>query len=139
MMVFKNLKYMAPRFFIFGLILFSINVYSAEVDCSDLPNTLEIVDCHVKRYSQADKKLNKIYSAAMKNLQDNEIKALKQSQIAWLKYRDQNFALAIELNKDSGTYSNIAISNFKASVVEQRVSELIDLLRGPGEMPDWLN
>ena len=122
-----------------GLIIFSTSVFSADVDCSTKSNTLEIVACHDARYIVADKKLNKIYSLGTKNLDENQKKALRQSQLSWLKYRDNTFSLAIEKNRDSGSFSNVLISNFKATFVEQRVSELKELFMGPGDGPDWLD
>lgn len=48
--------------------------YSANMDCSKKANTLEIVSCHQSRYVEADKKLNSVYSAAMKNIDENQKK-----------------------------------------------------------------
>jgi uncharacterized protein YecT (DUF1311 family) len=75
----------------------------------------------------------------MKALTEDEKSALKTAQKTWLKYRDANFSFVIEMNKDSGSYANIAISNFKADFVENRVTELKAILAGPGETPDWLS
>lgn len=41
---------------------------TTSVDCSNAENTMGIVDCHDNRYKVADKKLNAIYIAAMKEL-----------------------------------------------------------------------
>ena len=62
-----------------------------------------------------------------------------QSQLAWLKFRDLNFTLVMEMNKDSGSFANISISEFKATFVEKRVAELREMFVGPsGEAPDWV-
>ena len=124
-------------FFIF--LLLSNFAYAANVDCSKKANSLEIVACHENRYVEADKKLNSVYSSAMKNINENQKKALKQSQLAWLKFRDSNFTFVIEMNKDGGSFANVAIAEFKATFVEKRVAELKDLFVGPsGEAPDWV-
>jgi len=128
---------MRNSFFI--LLLLSNVAYAANVDCSKKANTQEIVACHENRYVEADKKLNSVYSAAIKNIDENQKKTLKQSQLAWLKFRDLNFTFVIEMNKDSGSFANVAISEFKATFVEKRVAELKDLFVGPsGEAPDWV-
>ena len=111
---------------------------AAGTDCSNDQNTLDIVACHEGRYAIADKHLNAVYSAAMKNLEESQKIALKKSQLAWIKYRDLNYALVAEMNKDSGTYAGVAISDFRASLVEKRVKEFLELFSGPGERPEWL-
>ena len=124
-----------------ALVFLSLSNFAcaANVDCSKKANTLEIVACHENRFIEADKKLNSVYSAAMKNIDENQRKALKQSQLAWLKFRDLNFTFVIEMNKDSGSFANISISEFKATFVEKRVAELKELFMGPsGEAPDWV-
>jgi len=124
-----------------ALIFFLLSnfAFAANVDCSKKANTLEILACHENRYVEADKKLNSVYSSAMKNIDENQKKALKQSQLAWLKFRDSNFTFVMEMNKDSGSFANVAISEFKATFVEKRVAELKDLFVGPsGEAPNWV-
>ena len=66
---------------------------------------------------------------------------LKESQRAWLKFRDASFELVSEVNSDPGTYSEIVYNDFKANFVERRVKELRDVFHGPGgydDMPAWL-
>ena len=121
------------------LMMSSFAMATTSVDCANADNTMAIVDCHSNRYQVADKRLNAIYTAAMKALTEDEKSALKTAQKTWLKYRDANFSFVIEMNKDSGSYANIAISNFKADFVENRVTELKAILAGPGETPDWLS
>jgi len=58
--------------------------------------------------------------------------------LAWIKYRDLNYVLVTEMNKDSSTYAGIATSDFKASLVEKRVKEFLERFSGPGERPEWL-
>ena len=107
-------------------------------ECAKKANTLDIVDCHTSRYSAADKSLNVIYGAAMKALTEKQKTKLRESQRAWLKFRDSSFEFVIEMNSDSGSFAGVAISNYKATFVELRVRELNDKLTGPGGRPDWL-
>ncbi len=115
----------------------SVNA-ATQSDCSKKDNTLAIVDCHNQRYVVADKNLNKIYSAAMKNLTEVQKSKLRDSQRAWIKFRDADFDLVVEMNADSGSYANVAISDFKAAFVENRVKELKEMFTGPGDAPDWV-
>jgi uncharacterized protein YecT (DUF1311 family) len=104
-------------------------------DCSKAENTLAIIACHEGRYEKADKELNKVYGEAMKSLSPSAQQKLKESQRAWLKYRDAGFALAIELNKDLRSYGNIVIADYKATLVKKRVLELKYLFSGPADPP----
>ena len=109
--------------------------------CANAQDNREIIACHVGRFKAADRKLNAIYSGAMKDLPEVEKAKLKESQRAWLKFRDASFELVSEVNSDPGTYSEIVYNDFKANFVERRVKELRDVFHGPGgydDMPAWL-
>ena len=109
--------------------------------CANPEGNREIIDCHVGRFKAADRKLNAIYSGAMKGLPEVEKAKLKESQRAWLKYRDASFALVAAVNAESTSYDEIVYTDFKANFVERRVKELRDVFHGPGgyeDMPAWL-
>lgn len=119
--------------FIFSMIFSCYAHAGNSIDCSSKENTLAIVGCHNQRYILADKNLNLIYSAVIKNLSEGEKTKLRDSQRAWIKFRDIDFDLIVEMNRDLGSYGNIAISAFKATFVENRVEELKEILTSPGE------
>lgn len=123
------------------LILFTALIISGSAlakDCTQAESTVDIVDCHAQRYESADKELNAVYSEAMRSLSDQEKNKLKDAQKLWLKYRDASIAFMIETNKDTGSYGNILISDYKAKLVEKRVLELKYILSGPEESKvDW--
>jgi uncharacterized protein YecT (DUF1311 family) len=104
-------------------------------DCSKAENTLAIIACHEERYRIADNELNKVYGESMKTLSPAAQQKLKESQRAWLKYRDTGLALATELNKDLRSYGDVVIADYKATVAEKRVLELKYLFSGPAEPP----
>ena len=104
-------------------------------DCSSAGDAISIAECHEQRYIKADRELNAVYKEAMKSLPENEKQKLQTAQRAWLKYRDASFQFVFEQNKESGSFGGIAISSYKASVVEKRVLELKYLLSGPEAPP----
>ncbi|MCX5811658.1 MAG: DUF1311 domain-containing protein [Proteobacteria bacterium] len=104
-------------------------------DCSKAENTHTIIACHEERYKNADKELNKVYGESMKTLSPAAQQKLKESQRAWLKYRDTGLTLAIELNKDLRSYGDVVIADYKATIVEKRVLELKYLFSGPADPP----
>lgn len=104
-------------------------------DCSIADNTLAIIACHEKRYEKAVTEMNQVYGGIMKSLSPLAQQKLKESQKAWLKYRDTGLDFAIELNKDLRSYGNIVVADYKATVAEKRVLELKYLLSGPEGPP----
>lgn len=74
-----------------------------------------------------DKELNKVYKTLSKDLPADKQKQLKASQVSWLKYRDLEFAFIDDTwtNKDFGTSSGISRGQYKASIVRNRVYQLM--------------
>lgn len=107
-------------------------------NCAQSGSTIDIVDCNATHYESADKELNLVYGEAMKSLSGDKKNILKEAQKAWLKYRDASIAFMIETNRDTGSYGNILISDYKAKLVEKRVLELKYILSGPEDSPiEW--
>ncbi len=78
-----------------------------------------------------DKELNTVYKTLRTKLQEDKQKQLKASQVSWLKYRDLEFAFidSTWTNKDFGTSSGISRGQYKASVVRNRVVQLMHYAR----------
>lgn len=74
-----------------------------------------------------DKELNAVYKTLRTKLPADKQKQLKASQVSWIKYRDLEFAFieSTWTNKDFGTSSGISRGQYKASVVRDRVIQLI--------------
>lgn len=74
-----------------------------------------------------DKQLNAIYKDLVPRLNEEQKNALKLSQREWIKYRDLEFALIQDVwNKsDFGSSSAISRGQYKASIVRDRVIQLI--------------
>jgi uncharacterized protein YecT (DUF1311 family) len=123
-------------FTFFALLLLS--GFAIAQNCDDKTSTIDIVDCHTKTYEGLDAQLNQVYAQAMKSLNTSQQAKLKLAQRAWLSFRDASFTFVIEMNKDSGSYGNIVISDYKAKFVEKRIKELNYLLASPADPPvEW--
>lgn len=74
-----------------------------------------------------DKELNTVYKTLRTKLPEEKQKQLKASQVSWIKYRDLEFAFIDSnwTNKDYGTSSGISRGQYKASVVRNRVIQLM--------------
>ena len=104
-------------------------------NCGNAPDTASILACHSKRYEKADRELNKVYGETLKTLSPEGQQKLKESQRAWLKYRDAAYALAVEVNKDSRSYGSVVVADYKAAVVEKRILELKYVFQSPADPP----
>lgn len=78
-----------------------------------------------------DKELNTVYKTLRTKLSEDKQKQLKVSQVSWLKYRDLEFAFidSTWTNKDFGNSSVISRGQYKASVVRNRVVQLMHYAR----------
>ncbi len=74
-----------------------------------------------------DKELNTVYKTLYTKLPEDRQKQLKASQVSWLKYRDLEFAFidSTWTNKNFGTSSGISRGQYKASLVRDRVIQLM--------------
>ncbi|NVO05090.1 MAG: DUF1311 domain-containing protein [Rhodoferax sp.] len=94
-----------------------------------------MANCFATRYNAADKELNSLYIAALKNMSEDEKKKFVEAQRAWLRYRDAGLAFMIEANKDTRSYGALLVGDYKATVVEKRVQELKFILASPADPP----
>jgi uncharacterized protein YecT (DUF1311 family) len=129
------IKFMAALFT--GLFVISNSVIAEECS-SRSENSISIMDCLSARYKAADQELNAIYSEAMKSLSSDGKEKLKESQEAWLKYRDASLALITEVNRKTGSTGNFIIEDYRVTLVKKRASELKYILSGPDAGPaEW--
>ena len=128
-------KFMAVLFT--GLFVISNSVIAEE--CSSRPeDSMFIMECLSARYKAADQELNAIYSEALQSLSSDGKKKLKESQDAWLKYRDASLAFITEVNRNTGSTGNFIIEEYRLALVKKRVSELKYILSGPDAGPaEW--
>lgn len=78
-----------------------------------------------------DKELNTVYKSLRTTLPKEKQQLLKESQINWLKYRDLEFAFidSTWTNKNFGSSSAISRGQYKATVVRERVIQLMHYTR----------
>lgn len=130
-----QIKFMAAV--LTGLFVISNSVIAEECS-SRSEDSVFIMDCLSARYKAADQELNEIYSEAMKSLSSDGKKKLKESQEAWLKYRDASLEFITEVNRNTGSTGNFIIEGYRAVLVKKRASELKYILSGPDANPaEW--
>lgn len=73
------------------LLTFKVGIAAAQaqdVDCNNPQNTVEMRFCASQDFEAADKHLNKAYCALTKRLDAEPLEIFKQSQRAWIGFRD---------------------------------------------------
>jgi len=123
----KTMKFLSP------VLLLSVTTpvaLQAQRDpCKDGDTTFEMKQCSAKKYKQADDELNKVYQQLMSKLDDEGHKtALKNAQVAWLKYRDSNCDFESYLNRGGSIYS-VIVTECKTSMTASRTREMKEQIK----------
>ena len=121
-----QIKFMAAV--LTGLFVISNSVIAEECS-SRSEDSVFIMDCLSARYKAADQELNVIYSEAMKALSSDGKKKLKESQEAWLNYRDASLALKMCI-RDRAESGHVA--QWRSPVRAMRPHQTTDAAD-----PDW--
>jgi uncharacterized protein YecT (DUF1311 family) len=103
-------------------------------------STADMVACEDEAYKRWDEELNRIYGELGKRVDAKQREALKSSQLAWIKFRDQELQWvgALYGGFDGTMYQPMRIDAAK-EVVRRRAGELqhyLDLLNEHGAPPE---
>lgn len=107
----------------------NININMIEKNISDCLDrnitTIGMIDCMHKAAIMWDDELNRVYGLLRSKLKPEAQKALKTSQLAWIKYRDLEFENIdnIYSNFQGTMYSPMRIDH-RNQLIKQRVTEL---------------
>ena len=91
--------------------------------CADAQSQAEMNICWGKEYKAADTKLNATYQEFMSKLDESEKVQLKNTQLAWLKYRDANCEFVADRYK-GGSMRPMIAAICLADVTNNRTTEL---------------
>ena len=103
------------------LLLGSLNVFA--VDCEKATTTVDLNECASITFKEADKRLNATYNKIYKSLNDQEKKILKDSQNAWIKYRDTNAELMVLPYLRASMHTMVYLGA-KTELTDTRIEEL---------------
>ena len=102
---------------------------NAKACVEDKFNTADIAYCMLEEMSDWDKLLNQSYKLIMAKLNDSEKEVFRNSQIAWIKYKDlEHKNIESILGNRSGTMFFLIEINSKADITKQRALQLIKYL-----------
>lgn len=93
-------------------------------------STLGMTTCLYDGYKLWDAELNKVYNQLKVNLKPAEQKALKNTQVEWIKYRDAEFAFKDSLYDSlEGTMYKVMNAGDRLEIVKKRTLELESYLK----------
>ena len=95
--------------------------------CHAMESTFAIVDCLGKVAVVADQHLNTAYQAALKSTDPRGVPALRESERAWLVYRDKRCAA---ISSGDGTITQVLASDCTVQMTKARAEELDSDARG---------
>jgi len=104
-----------------GLLVISSNVFA--VDCEKASTTVEMNECASIAFKSVDKQLNQTYKKLYNSLNEQEKKVLKDSQNAWIDFRDKNANLMSLPYLRASMYTMVFLSA-KTDLTQARIKEL---------------
>jgi uncharacterized protein YecT (DUF1311 family) len=97
------------------------NLKEARQNCKPAGNQQEMNQCAAADYYAADLEMNRLYGTQMARLSTGK-GALRESQKAWLVFRDK--VCAYEVPADNGSIYSMSVSLCLAKHTKQRVEDL---------------
>ena len=105
---------------------------AAAIDhCANANTTVELSECAVANYKDADRALNQAYAAFKKTLDAQGAKLLLEAQRAWIKFRDTNCEVVADSGR-GGTLVAMLTTNGLADMTTARAKELTEQAKGLG-------
>ena len=96
--------------------------------CDNAQTQVELNECQAREYKKADAALNTVYKQLMAKIDDEgERTALKNAQLAWIKFRDADCEFEAYQNK-GGTIYPLIYDGCLTTLTRARTKELNDLL-----------
>lgn len=104
------------------------------IDCSDPGTTVEMNFCSDKAFQEADAKLNAVYKNVLAHIAESDPekpydresweKAMRESQRAWVAFRDADCKGAVPMEWSGGSGTSAAVTGCMTEKTEARTKEL---------------
>ena len=97
--------------------------------CNNAQTQVEMNECQAREYKKADAALNAVYKQLMAKIEDEgERTALKNAQLAWIKFRDSDCEFESYINK-GGTMYPMIYDGCMMTLTQQRTKQLREILK----------
>jgi uncharacterized protein YecT (DUF1311 family) len=95
--------------------------------CDNAQTQAEMDECSAREYRAADQKLNKLYADLSSKLEPERLAKLKETQRAWIKFRDADCEFQAYLNK-GGTIYPVVYNGCLTDNANNRIKQLEQML-----------
>jgi uncharacterized protein YecT (DUF1311 family) len=124
---------MAGATFLGLLAPFTWTAVQAQVSCNEAGTQQELTACAVEDFKQADRELNEVYSALIKESNHPAIvKKLRAAQRAWIAFRDAEMEATFACDPAEapcwGSMLPMSMAAYKAKLTRERTARLRQLL-----------
>lgn len=96
----------------------------AEVDCNKPDARYGDIGCAVEVFDNADNALNEAYKALVAQMDQDGKAKLRESQLAWIHFRDADTAFAYHNSGEGGSLGGLIATNHKVDLTLERLKEL---------------
>lgn len=122
------------------LVLFAIADHPAAaedaIDCDNASSTVEMNFCSDEAFQEADAKLNAVYKKVLAHIAEADLekpydrdsweKAMRESQRAWVAFRDADCKGAVPMEWSGGSGTSAAVNGCMTEKTEARTKELTE-------------
>lgn len=108
-----------------SLFLFAFSAHAEQINCEDPINQTQLNICSVRDYQTLDAQLNATYNTYRKMLEPKQKEALKQAELAWIKYRD----LVCDYEADQYAGGSMSGLVYNSCLKRITTARLVDLKR----------
>ena len=113
-----------------GLLLIpALQAQAQTPDCGNAQTQMEMNQCAAAALEREDQHLNRVYNQYRTSLQESERQALKQAQLAWIKFRDLDCELAASVY-DGGSMQPMVHADCLAARTRERIGHLKQMTEG---------
>ena len=105
------------------LLLPASQLHAQTLDYDNAMTQMEMNQCAAQALEQADQELNRVYTQYRADLSAKDRQALKQVQLAWIKFRDLDCERIASVY-DGGSMQPMVRSNCLAERTRERISHL---------------
>ena len=120
---------MIPRFSIALLLLPALPLHAQTLDCDNAMTQMEMNQCAAQAFERQDQQLNRVYNQYRAGLQPKDRQALKQVQLAWIKFRDLDCRQVASIYK-GGSMQPMVHAHCLAERTRERITHLEQMADG---------
>ena len=99
------------------------SVMAQQINCDRPQGDVEVRACIRLRYELADKRLNEVYKQLIANLSKEEKALLSESQLGWIKLRDNTYEFEVYRNRGGSGFQGF-LNECLERATKQRTAEL---------------